>query len=38
VPLTKNGYIVTPSKGKSSFTPANIKLPAIGGQAEFTMK
>jgi hypothetical protein len=38
VPLTKNGYKVTPSKGKSTSTPASIKLPALGGQAEFTLK
>ncbi len=38
VPLTKNGYIVTPSKGKSAFAPANKKLSALGGLAEFTIK
>ncbi len=38
VPLTKNGYLVTPSKGKSTFTPANKKLSALGGLAEFTIK
>jgi hypothetical protein len=37
VPATKNGYIVTPSKKKSTFAPENIKLHALGGLAEFKL-
>ncbi len=38
VPTTKNGYIVTPTKGRNAFDPQNIKLKMLGGTADFKMK
>jgi hypothetical protein len=37
VPATKNGYTLTPKKGRNTFTPASVNLKAIGGTADFKM-